>query len=54
MTLTAVMGASDLYVGTIPGQPAATTVRFYLDGVPWSGADVFNPGNFVNYTYKTQ
>ncbi len=54
MTLAGTMGGNDVYTGTIPGQAASTTVRFYFDGTPWSGNHVFNPGNNINYTYVTQ
>jgi hypothetical protein len=40
-----------VWTGTIPGQAANTTVRFYLQMHPYTGGDVYEPGNNVNYTY---
>jgi hypothetical protein len=47
-------GNDDVWTATIPGQAAATTVRFYYASVPYNGSgDIYLPGNDVNYTYVT-
>jgi hypothetical protein len=55
MSVSSQSGGIDTFTGVIPGQPAATTVRFYFQGTKWDGVtNIFNPGNNVNYTYVTQ
>ncbi|HRE91005.1 MAG TPA: fibronectin type III domain-containing protein, partial [Myxococcota bacterium] len=44
----------DVYEAVIPGQAWMTTVRFYLEADPWTGANFFDPGNNTNYTYVTE
>jgi hypothetical protein len=51
MTQVAPQGGDDVYRATIPGQTAGTTVRFFLDLTPFTGADIVNPGSNTNYTY---
>ncbi len=45
---------NDVYEAVIPGQEWMTTVRFYLEADPWTGANFFDPGNDTNYTYVTE
>ena len=53
-TLSGTSGPDDVWIATIPGQPAGTTVRFYYQAVDYSSNNIYLPGNFVNYTYVTQ
>ena len=51
MSVTGQNAGKDIWEGVIPAQVFAERVRFYLQGDPWSGADIYDPGNNVNYTY---
>jgi hypothetical protein len=55
MDLTSQAGGVDTWSALIPGQPANTTVRFYMEGLEWDGSTtIYDPGSNNNWTYKTQ